>query len=82
MKLQPIDHQDLRSRLGSGQVEFAFKKLDGTLRNALGTTVLEQIPLDSHPKGAGSSPKIVPFFDLQKGEWRSVNANQEIFIQE
>lgn len=82
MILQPINPQELRSRLNDGTVQFAFKKLDGTLRTALGTTNLEQIPLDSHPKGEGSSPKIVPFFDLQKGEWRSVSVSREIFIQE
>jgi len=82
MTLQPINPQELRSRLNVGTVQFAFKKLDGTLRTAIGTTCLEQVPLDNHPKGAGSSPKIIPFFDLQKGEWRSVSVGREIFIQE
>ena len=82
MVLQPINPQQLRSPLNVGTVQFAFKKLDGTLRTALGTTNLEQVPLGNHPKGGGSSPRVVVFFDLQKGEWRSVNTNQEIFIQE
>ena len=80
MVLQPIDPQELRSRLNQGTVQFAFKKLDGTLRTALGTTNLEQVPLDNHPKGGSSSPRVVTFFDLQKSQWRSVSVNQEIFI--
>jgi hypothetical protein len=82
MVLQPINPQELRSRLGRGTVQFAFKKLDGTLRTALGTTRLEQVPIHSHPKGEGSSSRVVTFFDLQKGEWRSVSVNQEMFISE
>jgi len=82
MVLQPISPQELKSRLNQGSVQFAFKKLDGTLRTALGTTLLEQIPLDNHPKGGSSSPRVVTFFDLQKGEWRSVSVSREIFIQE
>jgi hypothetical protein len=80
MVLQPINPQELRARLGQGTVQFAFKKLDGTLRTAIGTTLLEQVPLDNHPKGEGSSPRVVTFFDLQKGQWRSISINQEIFI--
>ena len=82
MVLQPINPQELRSRLNQGTVQFAFKKLDGTLRTAIGTTVLEQIPIDNLPKGGSSSPRVVTFFDLQKGQWRSVSVNQEMFISE
>jgi hypothetical protein len=82
MVLQPINPQELRSRLNQGTVQFAFKKLDGTLRTAIGTTLLEQVPLDNHPKGGSSSPRVVTFFDLQKGQWRSVSVNQEMFISE
>lgn len=82
MVLEPINPQELRNRLNVGTVQFAFKKVDGTLRTAIGTTLLEQVPLENHPKGGTSSPKIVPYFDLQKQEWRSVSVYQEIFISE
>jgi hypothetical protein len=82
MVLKPINPQELRSRLNQGNVQFAFKKLDGTLRTAIGTTLLEQVPLDNRPKGGSSSPRVVTFFDLQKGQWRSVSVNQEMFISE
>lgn len=71
---------ELRRKLSRGVVQFAFKKLDGTLRNAVGTTNLSAIPQENHPRGVRqSSPKVVVFFDIEKREWRSVNHNQEIF---
>jgi len=81
MVLNPIDPAELRARLNRGTVQFAFKKLDGNLRTAIGTTCIESIPSESHPKGGESSPKVVVYFDLQKMMWRSVSVNQEIFIQ-
>jgi hypothetical protein len=81
MTLEPVSPSELRARLNQGVVQFAFKKLDGTLRTAVGTTCLSAIPLDGHPKGAReSSPKVVCFFDIEKREWRSVNVLQEMFL--
>ncbi len=81
MVLEPISPDLLRARLRNGVVQFAFKKLDGTLRTAVGTTSLTSIPVDHHPKGVKeSSPRQVCFFDLEKGSWRSVSVNQEIFL--
>jgi hypothetical protein len=82
MILNPIDPSELRARLNRGTVQFAFKKLDGNLRTAIGTTCIENIPVDHHPKGGTSSDKVVVYFDLQKSEWRSVNITREIFISE
>jgi hypothetical protein len=82
MVLQPINPSELRARLNRGTVQFAYKKLDGNLRTAIGTTSLENVPVDHQPKGGESSPKVVVYFDLQKGEWRSVSINREIFIAE
>ena len=82
MVLNPINPDELRQRLNRGTVTFAFKKLDGNLRTAVGTTSIETIPVDHHPKGGTSSDKVVVYFDLQKGEWRSVSVTREIFIAE
>ena len=80
MNLKPVNAIELKRKLRSGVVQFAFKKLDGTLRTAVGTTDLTTIPIESHPKGTGiTSDKSVRFFDIEKREWRSVNATQEIF---
>lgn len=83
MVLSPIDSNELRQKLNEGTVQFAFKKLNGDLRTATGTTNLDNIPLDNHPTGNGkSSPMVVTFFDVTKQAWRSVSTSQEIFIAE
>lgn len=80
MKFSPITHDALRARLRTGIVHFAFKKLDGDLRAAVGTTNLSSIPSELHPKGRReSSPRAVVFFDIEKREWRSLSTRVEVF---
>ena len=80
MILKRVSPTLLRSKLREGIIQFAFKKLDGTLRTAVGTTNMTSIPIDHHPKGTGvTSEKSVRFYDVEKREWRSVSATQEIF---
>jgi hypothetical protein len=79
--LHPISPDDLRKALREGIVSFAFKKLDGTLRTARGTTKLEVIPIESHPSGTGKkTTRKVSYWDLDKIGWRSVSSTQEMFI--
>jgi len=81
MVLEPIAPETLRARLREGVVQFAFKKVDGTLRTAVGTTNLATIPTEHHPKGTGNpSDKSVRFFDIEKREWRSVSILREIYL--
>jgi hypothetical protein len=81
MQLKPITHIALRTELRTGIVTFAFKKLDGTLRTAVGTTVLSLIPEANWPTGRReSSPNAVVFFDIEKREWRSLSTRAEVFI--
>jgi len=81
MTLEPVDPAILRSRLREGVVVFRFRKKDGTLRDAIGTTRLENIPTGAHPKGVKtSSDKQICFFDFEKLDWRSVSTDSEIFI--
>jgi hypothetical protein len=81
MNFLPTKPETLRRRLTEGAVQFAFKKLDGSLRTAFGTTNLSSIPAESHPQGVReSSNKVVTFFDLEKREWRSVSTLQEIYL--
>ncbi len=75
-----ISVEELRNKLQSGPVRFAFKKKDGSLRLAYGTLDLSKIPSDQHPKGVKqSSPRILPFYDLEKFAWRSIQIGQIIF---
>jgi hypothetical protein len=74
--------EDLKEKLRLGPTNFSFQKKDGTIRNAYGTLLMSEIPEDQHPKsGSEASPKIIPFFDLEKSAWRSVGIEQPIFAQ-
>lgn len=81
MKLTSENVADvLREKLHQGEVNFVFKKADGSQRRALGTTNLDLVPQDLWPKDMTSVEEsaekqkdmgIVRFFDLEKGAWRS-----------
>lgn len=82
MVLNPINPSELRSRLNNGVVQFAFKKVDGNLRTAIGTTNLSSIPVKHHPNGGNPRRDAVAYYDVEKQEWRSVSLNSEVFITE
>lgn len=64
--------EELRKCLKSGVVNFTYTKKDGTIREAKGTTRMNNIPEENRPKGVRESPSgIVNYFDLDKSEWRS-----------
>jgi hypothetical protein len=69
----------LKAKLKSGPVKFAFRKKDGSLRLAYGTLDLSKIPATQQPKGNQASEKILPFYDLDKFEWRSIQIGQLIY---
>ncbi len=71
--------EDLKTKLKQGPVRFAFRKKDGSLRLAYGTLDLAKIPSEAQPKGGEASPKIFPFYDLEKFAWRSIQVGQLIF---
>ncbi len=82
MTLTPCTPTELRRELRAGAVQFAFKKLDGVLRTAVGTSNLATIPAEFHPTGRREAPdSVVTFFDLEKREWRCVSTRVEIFIR-
>ena len=63
-----------RSWLNAGIVTFSFWKKDGSIREAKGTTHPLLIPLDKRPKGEKAVSiqfSAIPFFDLEKQDWRS-----------
>jgi hypothetical protein len=81
-----IKAENLKRKLEKGEVKFSYVKVDGTLREARGTTKMEMIPddlcdpskVDSilHPKD--HEVKCVAYFDLDKNDWRSIAEGQEI----
>lgn len=71
--------ESFRDALSNGLARFTYYKKDGTIRTALGTRSLSLIPVDKLPKGDMSDDastwednvKAIPYFDLDKNEWRS-----------
>ena len=71
--------ESFRDALSNGFARFTYYKKDGKLRTALGTRSSVLIPIDKMPKGDMSdgaaswedSAKAIPYFDLEKREWRS-----------
>ena len=71
--------ESFRDALNNGFARFTYYKKDGTTRTALGTRSLSLVPVDKLPKGDMSdgaateddSVKAMPYFDLDKNEWRS-----------
>lgn len=70
--------ESFRDALSNGFARFTYYKKDGTTRTALGTRSAALIPVDKLPKGdmsdgaaAVDNTKAIPYFDLEKNEWRS-----------
>jgi len=61
---------ELRKRMQTSVVEFYFSKKDGSVRHAFGTT-MGSLAKAHTVGGARSSIKVIPFFDVEVGEWRS-----------
>ena len=61
---------ELRRRMQSSVVEFWFSKKDGSIRHAFGTT-MPSLAKAHTVGGAKASIKVIPFFDVEIGAWRS-----------
>ena len=66
--------QEFRQLLNETIVTFHYRKKDRTLRKATGTTCLDYVPNDFHPKGTGApAPKgQVRYYDFTVGGWRTL----------
>ena len=61
---------ELRKRMQQGVISFWFHKKNGALRHAFGTTMPSLAK--AHINGRGcSSIKVIVFWDVEKGAWRS-----------
>lgn len=71
--------EELKKALREGEVSFKFKKKDGTIREARGTTNSDLIPHKEEKEDEVGSPKrkhtpnpnVTCYFDLDKMLWRS-----------
>ena len=69
--------ESFRDALANGLARFTYVKKDYSTRTALGTRSPLLIPTDKLPKCPQTNdeweerPKTIPYFDLEKNEWRS-----------
>lgn len=66
------------------RVSFSYIKLNGQIRDTVGTTHLADVPADKHPKGLVPPEDqfiTVSYFDLEKQEWRSFRTDFFIDLQ-
>ena len=73
--------EELSARLSTGKVRFQFKKKDGSIREAAGTTHKDTIPQASlsdsiRPQKQG----VITFYDFTCEGWRSLQTSTEITI--
>ena len=62
----------LKAKLAGGIVHFVFKKKDGSLREAWGTTQSQLAKAKTNGKGVSRECyKTTAYFDVECGEWRS-----------
>ena len=75
--------KELKNRLRKGEVSFTYTKKDGSARTANGTTKLDMIPENSHPKGGYDTPDdVCRYYDLNSEGWRSFIINNLISIDD
>lgn len=70
---------ELRKRMQQGVISFWFHKKNGELRHAFGTTMPSLAK--AHINGRGcSSIKVIVFWDVEKGAWRSAQLQSIIKV--
>ena len=80
--------ESFRDALSNGFARFTYYKKDGTTRTALGTRSDVLIPTDKLPKCPQNNyeweerAKAIPYFDLEKREWRSFSVLNFISLDE
>lgn len=70
----------LNEKLQSGIVTFSFKKANGEVRYAVGTTCNDLMPADKVASGATDTPTLQKYYDFIKKDWRSVKKDEIIRI--
>lgn len=71
--------EELKKAMHEGEVHFKFKKKDGSIREAVGTLLMDIIPEEQHPSdsiGYVQKEGVTRYFDIDKQQWRSfINEN-------
>jgi len=67
----------LKLRMLAGAVEFAYRKVDGTVRTAVGTLAPKYV--DYEYKGQASSCRTLAYYDIERGGFRCCRLENIIF---
>ena len=73
--------ENLIQNLSNGETEFTYRKQDGSLRTAKGTTKLELIPEDVRPAGgivAKDGDKSIAYYDLNSKGFRMFSVDRVV----
>ena len=73
----------LSKNLTNGVVTFFYRKKNGEVRSAVGTTNLSLVPKESQPKMKNSvtlSGTVQKYFDFTVNDWRSVKTENITWI--
>lgn len=60
----------LRAKMHKGIVEFYYKKVDGSMRQAFGTLEASRMPQTSSESKRKPNASVFTYFDTEKNEWR------------
>ena len=79
---QEIEVRELRNALSTSVARFHFRKLDGSIREALGTRNTVLIPKGDHtPRSIeDQSSKAIVYWDLEEEGFRSVSVKSLVWI--
>lgn len=78
-----INYNEFKEALRRNLVKFTFIKVDGTEREATGTTRMRDLTYyNAIPSGKWkSNPGVIAYFDLEKESWRSCRENSIISFE-
>jgi len=80
--MKPTISEKLEKKLATGIVAFNYKKTDGSVRYAAGTTDLSLIPADKQPKTPfKTGAATIPYYDFVKMSVRSLKRDSVINIR-
>lgn len=77
-----ISPQEIKNELAQYYQTFAYRKKDGSLRIAKGTTNPQYVPADQQPKGSGygKPADLISYWDMNVEGWRAFDANNLLWM--
>lgn len=81
MELEKLKN-NLKESFKTQNMYFAYRKKDGKIRLAIGTTNLKDIPENLHPSGKiESSDESVRYYDICSEGWRSFKPENLLWVE-